>query len=470
MKTRQELQNEAIATVLRDRNVIVNWGTGVGKSRVAIGVVDELARRGEAARVLLLVAEISHKDNWYREFTEALGQEHTDYLWRGMSVECYASLPKYEWSSWDIVIADEAHHLRSENRTDTITTVAADYFLCLTATMSCDGDADDLLRMLEMSHGEFRQLDFGIQDAIDNDILKEPTIYAHFLCLDDFKIRQEIVEKWGGKDRRVILDCDFEDRKRYTDRLVYPAAELTIRATPRQAYDYYTEKIDCAKTIYKTARSNAGLVGDEENEYTEVLKTRIKHFGNLRKTVLGQSKTTFTKWLLEKRLEGMKYVCFCASVDQAKDLGGDYLICSENGSGNAETIAAFNEDRSDRLFAVGMAKEGLNLKGIEAGVVVQLGGKERDFVQQIGRAFRSDNPIQHIVVIAGTRDEDYYENDLTIFKSKYIHKKYYGQAVKYKDVDRAAQMRPVENPSLPGLARVGGSFGDDVRPGLSKAS
>lgn len=454
---RQELQNEAIRTVLDDRYVVLNWGTGVGKSRVAIGVIDELTKHEDATRILLFVAETAHKENWHGEFIEALGPQKADALWNRITVECYASLPKYEWTSWDVIVADEAHHLRSENRSDIISTMSTGYFLCLSATMSCDGDADDLMRLLEMSNGEFRYLDFGIQDAIDNGILKEPTIYAHFLSLDDFKKRQEIVEKWGPKDKQVELTCNFEEKDIFTNRMTYPAAVLTIMATPRQAYDYYTEKIECAKSIYKTARANDHLAEGEENQYTDMLKTRIKRFGNLRKTVLGLSKTTFTRWLLDKRLQGKKYVCFCANVNQAKELGGEYLICAESGAANAGTISAFNTDESDRLFAVGMAKEGLNLKGIQAGVVVQLGSKERDFVQEVGRAFRSDEPVQHVVVIAGTRDEDYYEKDIAVFKPKYVHKQYYGQAVRYKDMDRAAQLKPVEDPFLPGLARVTGA-------------
>jgi ERCC4-related helicase len=80
-----------------------------------------------------------------------------------------------------------------------------------------------------------------------------------------------------------------------------------------------------------------------------------------------------------------------------------------------------------------MIKEGQNLAGIEAGLIVQLGGKEREFVQEFGRALRSRTPEQHLIVFNDTRDVYYYKNAVgqdqipgidAILQKRAIDKKY----------------------------------------------
>lgn len=445
MRTREELQKEAIDALLCDRRLIVNWGTGVGKSRVAIGAADRLARCGKK-RFLLLVAETAHKSNWEREFREALGVERGENLFSMMTVECYASLSKYEWTAWDLIIADEAHHLRSESRTDSISTVRTDYFLCLSATMSCKGDADDLLRMLEVANGPFKSLDFTTQNAIDNKILGEPKIFVHILNIDDFKKKQEIVEEWGLSKKRVTISCDYEDRKKYYNRELYPAVTLTISATPKQAYEYYTEKMTQTKNKWELLRHEAGLKdGEPDNEASAWVWNKYVNYGSQRKVVVGKSKTTFSRWLLS-RLADRKYVCFCADVEQGKELGGDNVIYAGK-KDNISVIESFNAGTIRSLFAVNMIQEGQNLTGIQAGVIIQLGGKERQFVQKFGRALRARLPEQHIVVVAGTRDEAYYRIAVEGLNPKYIIKKYYGTAGKRKEHSVAGDV------NLPGLTR-----------------
>ena len=81
-----------------------------------------------------------------------------------------------------------------------------------------------------------------------------------------------------------------------------------------------------------------------------------------------------------------------------------------------------NLNRGDirSIFAVNMLIEGQNLAGIQVGVAVQLGGKDRKFVQQLGRAMRAKDPEQHIIVIDGTRDVDYLETALSVINDEYV--------------------------------------------------
>lgn len=420
--TRQELQIQAVDRLLTDRRVIVNWGTGVGKSRVGIECIRRIWCRGRK-RILLLVTEDAHKTNWRNEFVEAL-REAGGRLYDSITVECYASLPKYRNTSWDIIVADEAHHMRSELRTDIISTMTAEYFLCLSATISCNGDAAEMLSMLERRFGHFTSLDFGIQDAIDNGILGEPRIYVHTLPLEDLNFPMTIVEEWGSKKKRVEIQTSFKNCGfYYKNKDRFPAVTLHITGTPKECYDFYCGRIEYLKKQWQSLRKAEKLEkGQPDNEKTAFAYNRFIHYCSLRKILIGRMKTPFCRALLEK-LSNKKLICFCTDVQQGRDLGGSKIICTENdslyGHGyNAEVIKKFNSGENRKLFAVNMIQEGQNLAGIEVGIIVQLGGKDRQFIQKLGRVMRSKTPVQHIVLINGTKDVDYYHTAIAGIKKK----------------------------------------------------
>lgn len=430
---RRQMQAAAIRSVVEDRFVIVNWGTGVGKSRVGIGAVEEVFKLG-GLRILLLVDQTFHKSNWQKEFEDAKGEEHGRRLFESITVECYASLPKYVGTQWDLIVADEAHHLRGENRIALLEQVKTERMLCLSATVSCKGDGEDLLAMLNSTFGFFRSFDFGVQDAIDTGILAEPVVHIHVLPIEDVSGRMDVVEEWGKKERRVKISATYADYKQYLDKQKYPAATMTIDCTMEEAYRYYSRQTELAAMKYKK------LSDDRDADPKTVMwaKNRYVRCGGQRKLIIGKAKTVFARGLvgyLDKK--GLKYLCFCADVDQAIELGGGHVIfsgrkdrledlCKRDGTEepqfktNEEVVAAFNEGSIRSLFAVNMIQEGQNLKGIEAGVTVQLAGKDRQFIQKFGRTLRSSKPEQHVIVAAGTKDVKYLRESLSGLDPRYF--------------------------------------------------
>ena len=437
MKTRQELQDEAIRTLLENRNLIVAWGTGVGKSRVAVRSAEHIREAG-GERILLLVAETAHKANWKNEFLDALGLERARFVCSHVTVECYASLEKYEGTSWDLIIADEAHHLRSDLRTGLLSTLKADYFLALTATLSEKGDGDGLIRTLNATFGLFRTLDFNVQAAIDNGILAEPKIYVHILPLEEISAPQHVVITWGPFKSRREFSCSYEEFVTFieNDRANNTAVKATVSCTAKQGYDLLTKYLNAAKKDYDDAShkyAKAEASGDQAgiNKYkwkVQSAKNEWLQYGTRRKALIGESKTAFSSWLLSK-MEGKKYVCFCSSIEQGVELGGENIIYAER-KDNAAVLDDFNNGSRRSIFAVGMIQEGQNLKGIEAGVIIQLSGKERVFVQKFGRALRSKNPEQHIVVMNDTQDVTYYKTAISGINNDYIHMLRYGKGAR----------------------------------------
>ena len=62
----------------------------------------------------------------------------------------------------------------------------------------------------------------------------------------------------------------------------------------------------------------------------------------------------------------------------------------------------------------------MNLKDIQVGVIVQLDGEERSFIQKFGRTLRAKSPVQYIIYFKDTRDEEYLKGALDNIDKKYI--------------------------------------------------
>jgi superfamily II DNA or RNA helicase len=131
MMTRESILEQALELSKEHKYLILNWATGVGKSRGAI----EIAALDKPARILLIVAEIPHKENWKKEF-----ERWNPELWSKVTVECYASLKNYKDTEWDIIILDEGHHAKSELRMNILSTLKTEKVVVLTATLSRDDE------------------------------------------------------------------------------------------------------------------------------------------------------------------------------------------------------------------------------------------------------------------------------------------------------------------------------------------
>ena len=374
---RRELQGEAFEKLVSNHRVICDWGTGVGKSRVAINFIDYLDLIEDKKSILLLVAESTHKLNWRKEFVEALGEERTEELFKNIRMECYASLKKCTDQHYDLIVADEGHHLRSPQRIEYLKQMDAERMLVLSATLSERGDGEALLQALNNVFGDFITLKYEIQQAIDDGVLPTPNIY--------------------------VIPLQMHDKA-------------------ENRYDSITEYLEKKKQEYKAATRDDGFFAKTDEELEE-MKGKMLHAGSMRKQFLGRLKTRLARRILDDyEASGKRYICFCASIDQVEQLGGVNVITSkQNKKTNKAVIDNFNEGTINSIFAVGMLQEGVSLKNIEAGLLVQLDGKARSFIQKFGRVMRAEDPILKIIYVPESRDEDYLYTALKKVKREYIH-------------------------------------------------
>ena len=395
--TRQELIKQGCKLFKTHKNVALLWATGVGKSVASIKMTNTYFKsiKKQGAKVLLVVAEVPHKDNWKKEFKK-WGKIDAQ-----VTMECYASLHKYKDTSWDLIIYDEAHHLGTDLRLEILSSIHSDKNILLSATLD-----RSLLNTLEYCLGYIAYHKVDLQDAISFGILPGPHIHLLPLTLDNLKSDQLITEEWGEENKRVPLYCEMKDRWHYLKhKKQFPNAKLCIRCTALQKYNYLTEQFDYWKKRYTSSRQ-------------EFAKNKWLQIGTQRKRFLGEIKTGTVIKLLDS-LKDKRFICFCASVAQAELIGKENAIHSKL-KNSAEIIKAFNDKKINSLYAVGMLTEGQNLKDIDAGIIVQLDGTERPFIQKFGRTLRANDPHQYIFYYKYTRDQEYLDKVLEGINKDYI--------------------------------------------------
>ena len=405
--TKDDVQREAVELMKEHNRLVLQWCTGLGKSKAAIDILKHLflehlmdeSKQGTPFKILLIVAETAHKKNWQKEFAR---WKVEDYIWEQMvSIDTYASLKNHRNEHYDYVILDEGHHAGSELRLDILYAIKADNVLVLSATLP-----STTLVNLEQIFGKFVVSKITIQTAISWGVLPEPKIYLIPMTLDNTYPVHTIVEEWGTKAKRVTIHADMDTRWTYLkNKPFFPNVRLEIRCTEQQKYDYLTSKGNYWKRLYMRSRN-------------EGIKSKWMQYGSERKRFLGELKTSTANILLNK-LQDRRYVCFCTSIPQAEAIGGTNSIHSQK-KGAEDTIDKFNNKEINSLYAIGMIQEGQNLVDIEAGVIIQLDGQERGFIQKSGRAMRADEPSLYILYYKNTRDEEYLQNALEDIDTNYI--------------------------------------------------
>lgn len=393
--TRDEINKKSIELFKKNNIVALEWATGVGKSKAALDIVKSL---DHVSKVLLVVAELAHIGNWEDE-AKKWGYIN---MYDSITVVTYASLKKHQKLSYDLIILDEAHHIGSDIRIDIINAIKFEKLLLLSATLGND------LKMLlsKMFKTSFKSYIISLQQAIDWGILTKPKIYLIPLDLSNADFTETIIEEWGKASIRKTYKCSYSERWDYLkNKKTMPNVKLEISCTPRQKYLYITEKFNYFKKLY-IRNKNEGI------------KNKWLQTGSQRKRYLGEMKTKTVKEFL-KSLNDTRYICFCSSIAQSEILNKNNSIHSKKDN-SAEIIEKFNNGVISNLFAIGMLQEGQNLNNIEAGVIIQLDGQERSFIQKFGRSLRAEDPIQYIFYYRNTRDVEYLDNALDGISNEYI--------------------------------------------------
>jgi superfamily II DNA or RNA helicase len=395
---KQKLQEREFLSLKNEHRVILKWATGCGKSKMTIDLLKHnlCSLPHGSQRVLFVVAERSHIKNWQEEF-EKWKLNIAPYC---ITMVCYNSLHKVNTTYYDAVVLDEAHHAFTEKRMAALeemkdNLMPSAYIYLLSATLS-SGKQD----MIEGIFGKFKTSTVTLKDAIEGDILPDPKVYVVEMQLDNVKKHQEI--QIGNDPKAPVVK--WEDRAKY----IYKNVPCIIQCTEFQKNLFLTQSVDYWNERYHRSHS-------------EFQRVKAANYGSQRKRFLGELKTGVIRKLIDRLPKNNRFVCFCASVAQANALDYVNTISSKRpAKSNQIIIDKFNNKQINHIYAVGMITEGMNLTDIQTGIIVQLDGKERLFIQKFGRSLRAEDPVTFIFYYKDTQDEKYLKGALENIDSKFV--------------------------------------------------
>ena len=387
--TRDEIQSNAVELSKLHNNLLLAWCTSMGKTKASLDIISKLDGRG-----YIILAETSHKKNWIEEIIK---HGHEDVLAR-CDIFLYASLHKYKNTKVDWIIFDEIHHGLSDKRKDIISTISSKNNILLTATI----DNDQLFSLKNMFHKLYRN-HISLRMAIDWGIIPAPEINLIPVELKSSGYTEILTINKGLKDKRIKKECHYNDRWKILKQ--YKDIELSVKCTQLQKYSWYEEQMEYWKKQYFIGRK-----AWQKNKWLQL--------GSERKRFLAEIKTPYAIGIVTKlRRDKKRFICFTGSINQSEILGSDNNVVHSKNNNNQQIIDLFNREQKSSLFAVNMLQEGVNLKNIEVGVIVQLDGKLRSYTQRAGRIFRANKPIQYIIYVKNTRDQEFLENAISDLKS-----------------------------------------------------
>lgn len=378
---KEKIQEVASNLATRYDNILLSWATGTSKTKAVIRIIENYYQSYRVPGIsdpnfYIMLKETNHKQNWVDEFTK-WGKEG---LLIHITFFCYASLHKYMHDRVDMLILDECHAL-SEMREDYLKTIKCDKIISLSATV--DKFVKERIKSYKPGFYEYH---ISLQNAIDKGILPQPTIKVVYIDLD-------------------------EEEKKYE----YPATKIA------RAKKTYKPRMLTGKELYSNLQKKIdmweGLKLEDNKQWAH--NKWIQAMGK-RKKIMATLKTDGLKRLLEI-LKDKRYICFTGSIDQCRDVGAEYAINSKIPlQRRKRLINAFNNGEIDHIYAVGMLRESMNLNNIEAGIIGQLDNQSGSFFQMAGRSMRAIAPEIYILILRGTKDEEYFDKATKGLSSQYF--------------------------------------------------
>ena len=376
--TREETTNACLQAIDQTKCLLALLSTGVGKTKIAIDCVNKICDKvfrneQKETSVLIIVDKKVHFTTWKNEF-DKWGVLKTDKV----QFCCYASLHKYAGSYWDVVVLDECHHVGSEIRLEALKTIHIAYnIIGLSATVSKE------LKVWFKRKFKTTIVSCTTQDAIESNILPDPTIYLMPMVLNANN-PTELYEINKHSKGDVVYDT-------YQNLWVHKRNKrhAFIKCTKRQ----YLSELDGLVAFYKRKAANGNPA--MKNLWLRACGDRL--------TYLANAKNDQVQKILAK-LKNHRTITFCTNISQSEVLGKN-CIHSKNKSAQA-ILDSFNASKIKHITACHMLNEGVNLTNCQYGIFANINASETIQVQRVGRSLRHKSPILIIPFFRDTREEE----------------------------------------------------------------
>jgi superfamily II DNA or RNA helicase len=260
-----------------------------------------------------------------------------------------------------MVIFDEAHHL-TDRCINCLQSYNINRVILLSATINRDMKYK-MDRIFSPKH-----IKVTIKEAIDKDVLPDPTIYLLPLYFDTNKVKEQIII---NKTKNKVQHISYKNRFiAYKDK----QTKYIVNCTESEYYEHISSLIEWSKNQYMKTK-NEGL----KNIWLRKCLDRLVWMSNI--------KMYHTMQILNYlKKHNCRTLTFCSSIEQS------YHI--------------FNNGYIDHITAVNCLNEGVNLKNCQIGIFNVINSSDIMTIQKVGRILRHKNPIIIIPFYKNSREEE----------------------------------------------------------------
>lgn len=397
--TREQIYTQCVEKIDKTNCLLMELATGTGKTKLSIDLANYiLVKKWECfpwapdpINILILVAKRVHKTTWKEEITKWGGISYYDSA-INIRMECYESLHKCDDKHWDIIIADEVHHIGSEQRLEYLKHLHFKFFIGLSATIP-----NKLKQFFRYRyHSEIVSCD--ITEAIEDEILPEPQILLFPLMLDNLTPTEtwEINARAKGPTARGSI----RDIWKYKRQKVH----AILTCTPKQKLDEFDKLIKWEKDKYMQTRHEG------------IKQSWLFHAGK-RLEFLAYSKNQIVSDILRK-LKNERTITFCKTIEQSEVLGKHCIHSHNNNS--SWVYEAFNNKQINHITAVNILNENANLVDCKYAIFANISSSDIVIPQRLGRAMRHRSPVIIVPFYKDSREEEIVEKMFEGYNKEFI--------------------------------------------------
>ena len=380
--TREEIYERCVEKISNTNCLLLELPTGYGKSKLSIDITNYLInsqwyKDKKQINILILVAKRVHKQTWKEEIEKWGGIHHLK-AEINICMECYESLKNHCREHWDIILADEVHHIGSDVRLDFLKTMSFGYFIGLSATIPRK------LKQLFKYRYHSEVVSCDIVEAIEDEILPEPQILLFPLILDNRNPTEEIEinAKVGGK----IFYGEYKDLWKYKK----SKQHAILKCTQKQKLIEYDRLIEWFKKM-KQQTGNPAM----ERSWLFQAGKRLEFLANCKLDIVRD---------ILRKLDNERTITFCKTIEQA-EAAGRWCIHSKNADAD-RIYQDFNAKKINHITAVNILNENANLVDCKYAVFCNFSSSEICMPQRLGRSLRHKSPIIIFPYYEKTREEE----------------------------------------------------------------
>lgn len=393
--TREEIYNQCVHEISQTNCLLLEAATGIGKTRISIDLTNYLIgskwyQDRKQINILILVAKIVHKSTWKDEISKWGGIHHPT-AEINICMECYESLKNHCHEHWDIILADEVHHIASTVRLDFVKTMSFGYFLGLSATIP------QKLKQLFQYRYHAQIVSCDIIEAIDSEVLPEPTILLFPLEIENTRMSETI--EINSKVKGPIFYGEYRDK----GKCMREKRHAILKCTQRQKLFELDKLVEWSKK--KVTDGNTGM----RQTWLRICGERLEF--------LADCKLQWVKLILH-HLQHERTITFCKTIAQTEKLGKN---CIHSKNKEASSIyESFNRKQIDHITAVNTLNENANLVDCKYAIFCNISSSDIVIPQRLGRAMRHKSPVIVIPYYKGTREEEVITKMLEGFNKDFI--------------------------------------------------